>query len=179
MTSCKCRMSKKIITLSVYLLDFEKRKVRQIQKYSNFNNNFFYDNKKIKSSISSAHQFFDFIFFKKLNFRHFDFGGYFIEEKKNKDSKKKNISSFKGKFGGEVEINYDYISFFSILYELILKIINSKKVQMGILITGSAGFIGNEVALALATRYPKEKFVGVDNLNNYYDTNLKKKDFEG
>ena len=42
---------------------------------------------------------------------------------------------------------------------------------MTILITGVAGFIGNQVALKLLTR--GENVIGVDNLNNYYDTKLK------
>ncbi len=54
---------------------------------------------------------------------------------------------------------------------------------MTILITGVAGFIGNQVALKLLTR--GEDVIGVDNLNSYYDTKLKKnrlnrlKDFNG
>ena len=40
-----------------------------------------------------------------------------------------------------------------------------------ILITGTAGFIGNALALKLLAR--EEKIVGIDNHNNYYDTNLK------
>ncbi|MAR79515.1 MAG: protein CapI [Rhodospirillaceae bacterium] len=42
---------------------------------------------------------------------------------------------------------------------------------MTILITGVAGFIGNQVALKLLTR--GENVIGIDNLNNYYDTKLK------
>ena len=38
---------------------------------------------------------------------------------------------------------------------------------MTILITGVAGFIGNQVALKLLTR--GEDVIGVDNLNSYYD----------
>ena len=43
---------------------------------------------------------------------------------------------------------------------------------MTILITGVAGFIGNHVALKLLER--GEDVVGLDNLNNYYDVELKK-----
>lgn len=44
---------------------------------------------------------------------------------------------------------------------------------MSILITGSAGFIGGELAYRLLKM--KLKVIGVDNHNNYYDTRLKKK----
>ncbi len=43
---------------------------------------------------------------------------------------------------------------------------------MKILITGTAGFIGNELALRLLAR--GDEIIGVDNLNDYYDVNLKK-----
>lgn len=42
---------------------------------------------------------------------------------------------------------------------------------MKILITGAAGFIGNELAIKLLAR--GDEVVGVDNLNNYYDVSLK------
>ena len=42
-----------------------------------------------------------------------------------------------------------------------------------ILITGAAGFIGFHVTLNLLK---SGKVVGIDNLNNYYDTNLKYSD---
>ena len=44
---------------------------------------------------------------------------------------------------------------------------------MSILVTGAAGFIGYHLCKKLI----KEKFVviGLDNLNDYYDVNLKKK----
>ncbi|MDR5639837.1 MULTISPECIES: NAD-dependent epimerase [unclassified Thermosynechococcus] len=43
---------------------------------------------------------------------------------------------------------------------------------MDILVTGVAGFIGNAVALELLKR--GDRVIGLDNLNNYYDVNLKK-----
>ncbi len=42
---------------------------------------------------------------------------------------------------------------------------------MNILITGAAGFIGNELAIKLLAR--GDQVVGVDNLNDYYDASLK------
>lgn len=42
---------------------------------------------------------------------------------------------------------------------------------MKVLVTGSAGFIGSALALRLLAR--GDEVVGVDNLNNYYDVNLK------
>ena len=42
---------------------------------------------------------------------------------------------------------------------------------MNILVTGAAGFIGFHTCLYLLT---KHKVYGLDNLNNYYDVNLKK-----
>ena len=46
-----------------------------------------------------------------------------------------------------------------------------QKPIMKILVTGAAGFIGNELALRLAAR--SDKVVGIDNLNDYYDIALK------
>ncbi|MFN4279737.1 NAD-dependent epimerase [Thermosynechococcus sp.] len=43
---------------------------------------------------------------------------------------------------------------------------------MTILVTGAAGFIGNAVALRLLER--GDRVIGLDNLNPYYDVNLKK-----
>jgi UDP-glucuronate 4-epimerase len=43
---------------------------------------------------------------------------------------------------------------------------------MAILITGAAGFIGAQLSMYLLER--DELVVGIDNLNNYYDVNLKK-----
>ncbi|GAB4259383.1 MAG: NAD-dependent epimerase [Methylomicrobium sp.] len=43
---------------------------------------------------------------------------------------------------------------------------------MKILVTGTAGFIGNHLALRLLER--GDEVIGVDNLNDYYDVNLKK-----
>ena len=42
-----------------------------------------------------------------------------------------------------------------------------------ILVTGCAGFIGFHTCLNLLKRR-KDKVIGIDNLNNYYDVNLKK-----
>jgi UDP-glucuronate 4-epimerase len=43
---------------------------------------------------------------------------------------------------------------------------------MKILVTGTAGFIGNHLALKLLER--GDQVIGIDNLNDYYDVNLKK-----
>lgn len=43
---------------------------------------------------------------------------------------------------------------------------------MKILVTGTAGFIGNHLAIKLLER--GDEIIGVDNLNDYYDVNLKK-----
>lgn len=42
---------------------------------------------------------------------------------------------------------------------------------MKILITGAAGFIGSRLASQLAKR--GDEVVGIDNINTYYDPNLK------
>ena len=46
---------------------------------------------------------------------------------------------------------------------------------MSILITGSAGFIGFHAALKYLKINSKRKIIGIDNINNYYDTKLKRK----
>src|SRR5690625_5487205 len=43
---------------------------------------------------------------------------------------------------------------------------------MKVLVTGTAGFIGNALALRLLER--GDEVIGVDNLNDYYDVNIKK-----
>ena len=43
---------------------------------------------------------------------------------------------------------------------------------MKVLVTGAAGFIGNELALRLSAR--GDEVTGIDNLNDYYDVSLKK-----
>ena len=43
---------------------------------------------------------------------------------------------------------------------------------MKVLVTGTAGFIGNALALVLLQR--GDEVIGIDNLNDYYDVNLKK-----
>ncbi len=42
---------------------------------------------------------------------------------------------------------------------------------MKILVTGTAGFIGNALAIRLLER--GDEVIGVDNLNDYYDVRLK------
>ncbi len=43
---------------------------------------------------------------------------------------------------------------------------------MNILVTGSAGFIGYHLSLSLLNK--NIKVIGLDNVNNYYDTKLKR-----
>jgi UDP-glucuronate 4-epimerase len=43
---------------------------------------------------------------------------------------------------------------------------------MKVLVTGTAGFIGSHVAIKLLER--GDEVVGIDNLSDYYDVNLKK-----
>jgi len=45
---------------------------------------------------------------------------------------------------------------------------------MNILVTGSAGFIGFHLVKKLCSEIKNVKILGIDNLNNYYDINLKK-----
>ena len=47
---------------------------------------------------------------------------------------------------------------------------------MRVLVTGSAGFIGNHVSLRLLEE--GRDVVGIDNLNSYYDVNLKRRRIE-
>ena len=47
---------------------------------------------------------------------------------------------------------------------------------MKVLVTGSAGFIGNHISLQLLSE--GREVIGIDNLNPYYDVNLKKKRIE-
>ena len=48
------------------------------------------------------------------------------------------------------------------------------KIDKTILLTGCAGFIGYSLAKKLLLNN-KKKIIGIDNMNNYYDVNLKKK----
>ena len=45
---------------------------------------------------------------------------------------------------------------------------------MNYLVTGAAGFIGMHLSKRLSSQ-KKNKVIGIDNLNNYYDLNLKKR----
>ena len=51
-----------------------------------------------------------------------------------------------------------------------------EKIDGNIIITGAAGFIGAALSLQLIKK--GMKVIGIDNLNDYYDTNLKKKRLE-
>jgi len=42
---------------------------------------------------------------------------------------------------------------------------------MRVLITGTAGYIGNELVIKLLQR--GNEVIGIDNINDYYDVNLK------
>ena len=44
---------------------------------------------------------------------------------------------------------------------------------MKVLVTGAAGFIGSNLVLKLLRTEPEMQIVGLDNINNYYDTSLK------
>ena len=44
-----------------------------------------------------------------------------------------------------------------------------------ILVNGAAGFIGFSLIKKMYEKNPKSKVIGIDNLNEYYDINLKKK----
>ena len=42
-----------------------------------------------------------------------------------------------------------------------------------VLLTGAAGFIGTNLAIRLCKDYPDIRLIGIDNLNDYYDVNIK------
>lgn len=44
---------------------------------------------------------------------------------------------------------------------------------MNILVTGAAGFIGSNLCLRLLAEQPNSIIIGVDNINDYYDVNIK------
>lgn len=54
--------------------------------------------------------------------------------------------------------------------------VNSKNslLHKNILVTGAAGFIGAHLILELFKSVPSIHIVGIDNMNNYYDVNIKK-----
>ena len=52
------------------------------------------------------------------------------------------------------------------------KISETSKTKMNILVTGAAGFIGFHLSKSLKRK--NTHIIGIDNLNNYYDVNLKK-----
>lgn len=43
-----------------------------------------------------------------------------------------------------------------------------------ILITGAAGFIGSNLCLKIFEKYENIHIIGIDNMNAYYDVNIKK-----
>ena len=43
-----------------------------------------------------------------------------------------------------------------------------------ILVTGAAGFIGSNLCLKLFEKYENIHIIGIDNMNTYYDVNIKK-----
>ena len=49
---------------------------------------------------------------------------------------------------------------------------------MSILISGSAGFIGFHTTLKYLNANKNNRVIGIDNINNYYNTSLKKKRLE-
>ena len=53
------------------------------------------------------------------------------------------------------------------------KISETFRIKMTILVTGAAGFIGFHLSKSLLEK--NNLVIGIDNLNNYYDINLKKK----
>ena len=48
---------------------------------------------------------------------------------------------------------------------------------MKIIVTGSSGFIGMNLCIRLLQL--RHEVIGIDNMNNYYDVNLKKKKAKG
>ena len=44
---------------------------------------------------------------------------------------------------------------------------------MTILITGAAGFIGNNFCIDFANKYKNTKIITIDNINNYYSKKIK------
>ena len=50
---------------------------------------------------------------------------------------------------------------------------------MKILVTGCCGFIGFNLANFLAKSNKDISIIGIDNINNYYSTDLKKKKIKG
>ncbi len=53
------------------------------------------------------------------------------------------------------------------------KISETSRIKMTILVTGAAGFIGFHLSKSLLKK--NIQVIGIDNLNSYYDVNLKKK----
>ena len=53
------------------------------------------------------------------------------------------------------------------------KIPETSRTKMTILVTGAAGFIGFHLSKSLLRK--NTRVIGIDNLNSYYDVNLKKK----
>ena len=42
-----------------------------------------------------------------------------------------------------------------------------------VLVTGAAGFIGSNLVLRLMKELPNAHFIGIDDLNDYYDVSIK------
>ncbi len=59
-----------------------------------------------------------------------------------------------------------------------MKVINIDLSNKTILVTGAAGFIGSFLVKRLLIDFPSARVVGVDNLNDYYDVNLKQSRLE-